>query len=141
MTTQVEFLLLKNSHQWLSVAYDSMTKLAENFDRMLVMTDEPQKLIQLDELLWNKSSEQFIPYSLDTECYGSSAGALLTTEQPTRVRYQAMVNSSGLYPSNPEQFRTIIEVVDTNEVSKEKSRECYKLYRQQGFIVTHREIE
>ena len=141
MSTQVEFLLLNNSSQWLSVAYDSMKNLSESFDRMLVMSNDRQKLIQLDDLLWHKSSEQFIPYSLDTECYSSSAGALLTTEQPSRTRYQAMVNSSGLYPVNPEQFSAIIEVVDTDESSKEKSRECYKRYRQQGFIVTHREIE
>ena len=141
MSTEVEFLLLKNSSQWLSVTYDSMKKVSENFDRILVMSDDRKKLIQLDELLWHKSSEQFIPFSLDTECYGNTAGALLTTEQPSRIRYQAMINSSGLFPTNPQQFRTIVEVVDIDEASKEKSRECYKRYRQQGFIITHREIE
>ena len=141
MSVSVEFLLLNNSSQWLSVAYNSMQNLSENFDRMLVISNDRQKLIQLDDLLWHKSSDCFIPYSLDTECYSKSAGALLTTEQPSRLRYQAMINSSGNYPTNPEQFRAIIELVDTNEDNKEKSRECYKRYRQQGFTVTHREIE
>ena len=88
--------------------------------------------------MWHNCSEKFITYSLDTECYSSSVAVLLTDNQPAKVRYPTLLNIDGEVPTNPEQFRKIVELVSTEEHYKEKARESYKIYRQLGFTVTHK---
>jgi len=129
MSTNVEFLLLEKNSQWIATAIASITQLYCKNERVLVLADNRQQLEQLDELLWHKSSEQFIPYSLDSECYNSSAAVLLSDTQPERRRYQALLNLGSKMTVNPVQFRSIIEVVDTQEDNKSFARERYKNYR------------
>ena len=111
MSTQVEFLLLDRNSQWLATAIDSLTQLYADFERVLVIADDRQLLNQLDEILWHNSSEQFIPYSLDSECYSSTSAVLLTDKQPEKYRYKALVKDGGELPLNPQQFKYIVELV------------------------------
>jgi len=144
MSTQVEFLLLDSNSQWISTAIASLSQFYSctysNNERILVLADNRQYLEQLDELLWHNSSEQFIPYSLDSECYSSSAAVLLTNTQPEKVRYQVALNIGSKILINPEQFRTIIEIVNVDDESKENARSRYKNYRQLGFPISHRQL-
>ena len=138
MSTQVEFLLLDSNSQRMNSAIASLGQLYADYDRVLVIADKRTYLEQIDELLWHNSSKQFIAYSLDTECYSSSAAVLLTDKQPVRTRYPTLLNIDGELPASPEQFRNIVELVGADEHDKEKARERYRVYRQLGFIVTHK---
>ena len=138
MITQVEFLLLDSNSQRMNSAIASLGQLYTQYDRVLVIAEKRMYLEQIDELLWHNSSEQFITYSLDTECYSSSAAVLLTDKQPTRTRYPTLLNIDGELPSNPEQFKNIVELVGADEHYKENARERYKIYRQLGFTITHK---
>ncbi len=140
MSTLVEFLLLDSNSQRIKSAIASLGQLYEDYDRVLVIAETRMYLEQIDELLWHNSSEQFITYSLDTECYSSSVAVLLTDKQPERRRYTTLLNIDAELPSNPEQFRKIIELVGSEEKKKEKAREHYKIYRQLGFTVTHKQF-
>lgn len=140
MSTQVEFLLLDSNSKRINSAIASLSLLYEHYDRVLVIAEKRTYLEQIDELLWHNSSEQFITYSLDTECYSSSVAVLLTDKQPERRRYPTLLNIDGELPSNPEQFRKIVELVGAEEHYKEKAREHYKIYRQLGFTVTHKQL-
>ncbi len=138
MNTQVEFLLLDSNSQRMDSAMASLSQLYEHYDRVLVIAEKRMYLEQIDELLWHNSSEQFITYSLDTECYSSSAAVLLTDKQPEGRRYPTLLNIDGDLPLNSEQFRNIVELVGADEHYKEKARERYKIYRQLGFTITHK---
>jgi len=140
MNTQVEFLLLENNGQWLSSTLSSLSRIYQQHERVLVISSQRQKLEQLDEILWHNSGEQFIPYSLDSECYANSTAVLLTDKQPERLRFKALLNLSGTALKSPEQFKTIIEIVQVDEEEKETARERYKLYRHLGFNISHRTV-
>ena len=140
MSTQVEFLLLDRNSQWVATAFDSLTQLYADFERVLLVAADRKSLDQLDEILWHNSSEQFVPYSLDSECYSSTSAVLLTDKQPENFRYKALINDGGELPLNPQQFKYIVELVKADELSKEKARKGYQYYRQQGFLVSHKHI-
>lgn len=140
MNTSVEFLILNTNSQWLSAAIDSLTRLYSEFERVLVVAEDRQLLEQLDELLWHNSAKQFIPYSMDTECYSASVAVLLTDRQPERARYQALLNIGARISIKPESYRAVVELVNTDETSKEQARERYKQYRQRGCRVSHKEL-
>ena len=140
MSTQVEFLLLDNSGQLTSTTINLLTQLYNEYQRVLVIADTRQLLEQLDELLWHNSCKHFIPYSLDTECYSSSSAVLLTNSQPERLRYQALLNIGAKISVYPEQFSSIIELVDIDELTRESARQRYKVYRQLGFFVSHKKL-
>jgi len=141
MSRQAEFLLLTENNQWASTAIDSIVQLYSDYEHILVVAKERQQLQQLDEQLWQGSGTQFVPYSLDSECYGSSTVVLLTDSQPERHRFRALLNIGAKISERPEQFQMIIELVLNNEASKQNAREHYKIYRHLGFIVNHRELK
>jgi DNA polymerase-3 subunit chi len=140
MMTQVEFLLLESKSQCISTAIDSLARLYTDYERVLVIAPDQQLLVQLNELLWHNSSDQFIPYSIDSECYSSSSAVLLTTGQPERLHYSALLNVGGELVQNPQQFRSIIEMVMVDDESTEQARERYKIYRQLGFDICHKKL-
>ncbi|PCJ47349.1 MAG: hypothetical protein COA74_11555 [Gammaproteobacteria bacterium] len=140
MVTQVEFLLLESSSQWTVCALDSLTKLYQQYERVLVLASQRKHLEQLDELLWHRSSEHFVAYSMDDQCYAGSSSVLLTDVEPLRLRFNALLNLSDKATANPEQFRSITEIVQVAEQSKDLARERYKLYRHLGFNISHRTI-
>ena len=140
MSTEVEFLLLESNGQWLSSSLASLSKLYQEYERVLVISSQRQQLEQLDESLWHNSAGQFIPYSLDSECYANSTSVLLTTKQPERIRFKALLNLSDSALLAPEQFRAIIEIVPVDDKEKEAARERYKTYRHLGYKISHRAI-
>jgi len=140
MNTQVEFLLLDSNSRLPETAISKLTELYTNNERILVLADNREFLELLDELLWHNSSRNFIPYSIDSECYGSSAAVLLTDSQPAKSRYQALLNIGVQTPEKPEQFRNIIELVKTDNENLEKARDHYRIYRQLGFSVSHQHM-
>ena len=141
MSTQVEFLLLATDSQLLSTAFTSLIQLYSDNERVLVVANNRQHLEQLDEMLWHNSSEQFIPYSLDSECYSLSVAVLLTDNQPESRRFQALLNIGAEVSINLGQFRSIIELVHPDEPSKEKARIRYKHYRQLGFSINYKQLK
>ena len=140
MNTQVEFLLLKSSEQLIRLAIRKLTELYQSNERVLVLADKRIQLERMDELLLHNSDKQFITYSLDSECYAFSTAVLLTDNQPKNIRYQALLNMGEQLPVKPEQFRNIIELVDTDEEAVEKAREHYKIYRHLGFSISHQQL-
>ncbi|RLA03427.1 MAG: hypothetical protein DRQ47_05185 [Gammaproteobacteria bacterium] len=141
MSTQVEFLLLKSNEQWSATAIESLNKLYAQYERVLVVSENRQQLQQLDELLWHNSAKQFVPYSLDSECYSNSTSVLLTDAQPLKRRYNALLNIGAKMSQNPEQFRSIIELVSIDENDKEQARMHYKHYRHLGFQISHQQLD
>jgi len=140
MTTQVEFVVLKNSRQWLLAVVDSLNSLNAIFSRIILIADERNQIEQIDEYLWQNSMTKFIPNALEGECFSHSTAVILTTEQPEGRRFQALVNLTGQMQSNPQQYQSIVEFVKTEEENKEQSRLLFKNYRQLGFQVQHREL-
>jgi len=136
----VEFLLLDRGSQLPGTAVQTLAELFSGNERILVLADNRQYLEQMDELLWHKSREKFIPYSMDSECYALTAMVQLTDKQPQNVRYQALLNMGTQFPDKPEQFRRIIELVNSDENCIEKARGHYKSYRQLGFTVSHQQL-
>ena len=141
MSTQVEFLLLENNAQLINTAIGALLSLNETYERILVLANDRLHLMQMDEMLWHNSAKQFIPYSLDSECYSLSAKILLTDNQPAKTRFQVLLNLGAKMSLKPAQFHRIIELVNADELSKEQAREKYKQYRSNGFLVSHREIK
>jgi len=140
MNTQVEFLLLHSSEQLIRVALRKLAELYQSNERILVLADKRSHLEQMDEWLWHNSDKQFIAYSLDSECYANTTAVLLTDDQPGNIRYQVLLNMGEQLPDKPEQFRTIIELVDNDENSIENAREHYKIYRHLGSSISHQQL-
>ena len=140
MVTQVEFIILENTSQWLAITVEALDQMHAKFSRILFIADDRDKVEQLDEYLWHNSHEVFIPNSLEGECFSSTSNVLLTDNQPEGKRFQALINLSGNRLTNPQQYLSIVELVKTEEENKEQARCLFKSYRQLGFQVHHRDL-
>ncbi len=134
--SEVEFILQNGKSSIIDLAYMNLLQLYKKYDRVLVLGSETVLLEQLDERLWQNSHDKFVPYSMDTESYQSTATVLLSTNAIPSSGYNALLNIGATIPTNSNRFRAIIEIVADDEEQKEQARERYKLYRRSGFNVT-----
>lgn len=100
--------------------------------KVLVYCQSQREAEQIDELLWQRPVDGFVPHNLAGE--GPEAGAPVEiTWQAPRSRNRAVCIN--LHPQCPQfagQFRTLIDFVPAEETQKQQARERYKHYRAAG---------
>lgn len=130
----VTFYLLPDSGE---LTIEALTcDIAAHFFRqrqkVLVYCQSQQDAEKIDELLWQRPVDGFVPHNLTGE--GPEAGAPVEiTWQPPKSRNRAVCIN--LHPQCPEfsgQFRTLIDFVPADDTLKQQARERYKHYRAAG---------
>ncbi|SFC56011.1 DNA polymerase III, chi subunit [Polaromonas sp. OV174] len=103
----------------------------------VVVTAEPERLNELDQLLWSFSPTEFVPH-----CRASASGHNLTatpvllaeslTECP---HYEILVNLGLGIPAEFERFERFIEVVARDDEDRLAARDRWKHYTDRGYAM------
>lgn len=108
--------------------------LMQQRQRILLLCETQAQAEDLDELLWQQPTQAFIPHNLLGE--GPAQGtpvliAWLPLEQPVGHR-TAVINLSHAPIADALKYRSLIELVPVETQARQRAREHYKFYRQQG---------
>lgn len=131
---QVQFYVLNNKDNIHEQACDLAEKAWRLGKRVLIACETEQQALEIDELLWMKEPDSFVPHNLSGE----------TTQYPTPIeiswkgkrnaqRRDLLVSLQVQIPEFIASFNQVIEFVPVDETEKIQARERYKQYRQQGW--------
>lgn len=102
--------------------------------RVLISCETEQQALQIDDALWARDPDQFVPHNL--------SGEATTYATPIEISWKGKRNAQrrdlliSLQQTLPEfisSFQQIIDFVPVDEQQKAQARERYKQYRQLGW--------
>ncbi|WP_176487902.1 DNA polymerase III subunit chi [Candidatus Regiella insecticola] len=102
--------------------------------RVLIACESLQQAERLDEALWQRSPEQFVPHNLAGE--GPKQGAPIELAWPERrgsSPRHLLINLLSQIADFVTVFQEVIDFVPYEEHLKQLARERYKSYRRVGF--------
>lgn len=136
---QVQFYLLSQADSAeLSAAEMQACELAAQAwrlgKRVLIACETEQQALNIDETLWARDPDSFVPHNL--------SGEITTYPTPIEIAWKGKRNAQrrdlliSLQTELPEfigSFTQIIDFVPLEETAKAQARERYKQYRQLGW--------
>lgn len=102
--------------------------------RVLIVCETEQQALNIDEALWARDPDSFVPHNL--------SGEITTYPTPIEISWKGKRNAQrrdlliSLQTELPEfigSFTQIIDFVPVEETAKAQARERYKQYRQLGW--------
>lgn len=135
--TSVCFYLLDDlaTSDWLPFVCQLIAEQADQRRRLAVRAQSREQAEALDELLWQRPPDSFIPHNLVGEGPAQGTPVLLGWSQPLHQyqgRRQVLINLRADLPERPEQFQHIIDFVPVSKTERNQARDRYRNYRQQG---------
>ena len=104
----------------------------QNIQPIYVQTNNQQQAEQLDKLLWTFKQDSFIPHTI--------VGTLDLDTTPVQIGWNenqfhpaaAIVNLSEEIPISYLESKKIHEIIDDDEIKKDRARERWKNYKSEG---------
>lgn len=118
---------------------DKIAALFRQFRKVLVWANDQAHAEILDDLLWQRPADGFIPHSLYGEGPANGVPVELVWPQasnvPRRPGY-VVFNLASQVPAQVQLNQTIFDIVPSAEDGKKLARERYKHYRGSGCQLT-----
>ena len=140
MPTQARFYVIeKNTQQGGLSAEEALAcDLAANAWRLgkkvLIACETEQQALDLDEALWQRDAEQFVPHNLSGEVTNYATPIEISwVGKRNAQRRDLLINLQQNVPEFVQSFNQIIDFVPADETRKAQARERYKHLRQLGW--------
>lgn len=105
--------------------------------RVLITCETEQQALQIDELLWARDPEDFVPHNLSGEVTAYATPIEISWKgRRNAQRRDILISLQTQLPDFIESFTHIIDFVPADETEKALARERYKQYRQLGWQLT-----
>jgi len=106
--------------------------------RMLVYSDQPEQLAELDQALWSFSAHDFIPHVMADDPLARETPVVLSCSDPVEADHDLMINLGSSLPPGYARFDRLIELVSTDVQDRAHGRSRLVFYRARGYpIETH----
>lgn len=108
-----------------------------NGQRVLIACENKIQAERLDEALWQRDPEAFVPHNLTGE--GPKYGApveLCWPEKRGNAPRDVLINLLPYFADFATIFHQVVDFVPFEEIEKQLARERYKTYRSVGFQLT-----
>ena len=141
--TQVDFYILASDSDdaRLRLACRIVDKATETDQHVFIHATSDVDAQKLDELLWTFSQGSFIPHRVVREALAEpplEPVLIGLNQQPVPGRWDVLINLATDVPEFFSRYERVAEVVDGNNVRRERSRERYRFYRDRGYkLNTH----
>lgn len=109
--------------------------------KIFIFCQNQEDTHNLDELLWTYKPDSFLPHNIQGEGPEPPPPIQLGYTTEPRGFNDILINMAPQYPSFYKKFLRIIEIVDSDDVSKENARKLYREYKKQGFNLNTHEIK
>ena len=108
----------------------------------VVVTGEPQVLVQLDDLLWRVSPVDFVPHCRSTASAATvAASAVVLADSLSGLdRDGVLINLGQTLPVEFERFERFIEVVTAEEHDRQAARQRWKHYASRGYVLNQHNL-
>ena len=143
MPKQARFYVIeKNSQQGELSAEEALAcDLAANAWRVgkkvLIACETEQQALDLDEALWQRDAEQFVPHNLSGEITNYATPIEISwVGKRNAQRRDLLINLQQNVPEFVQSFNQIIDFVPADEIRKAQARERYKQLRQLGWSLS-----
>ena len=97
-----------------------------------IQTKNQQQAVQLDKLLWTFKQDSFIPHTVVGDSGLGSTPVQIGWNENQFHTAAAIVNLSEEIPISYLESKKIHEIIDDDEVKKNKARERWKNYKAEG---------
>ena len=140
MNKQIDFYILNDDVDRLSFACQLIEKAYRRQHRLFIQCSHEQQAHQLDDKLWLYKVNSFIPHNIQGEGPNQPPPVQLGYSEQANGYNDILINLSLEVPSFHTQFKRVIEIVDTNEDTKQALREHYRYYQSQSYKINSHKI-
>jgi DNA polymerase-3 subunit chi len=141
-STQVDFYLLSQAggEAAFLLACRLADKAYQQGHQVYIITQEPAQAQKLDDMLWSFREDSFIPHALSNhdsfQNQPSNADLsppiFISHQIPPALHQDILINLSNQAAKYFQQFKRIIQIVSANPADKERARQHFRYYREQG---------
>lgn len=155
MSKQVKFYLLDNpsGNQLATTMTETELTAIEQFacdlaadawrlgKRVLIACNTEQQALAIDEALWQRDADEFVPHNLSGEIttYATPIEICWPSKRNSQRR-DLLINLQSAVPEFITSFNQIIDFVPADEEQKNLARERYKQYRQLGWQLSTEQV-
>lgn len=136
---QVQFYLLSQADSAeISAAEIQACELAaqawRSGKRVLIACETEQQAMNIDEALWAREPDSFVPHNLSGEITTYSTPVEISWKGKRNAQHRdLLISLQRQIPDFVASFNQVIDFVPTDETEKAIARERYKQYRQMGW--------
>ena len=133
MAPRVQFY--HNTPDRLALTRELVANAYERGRKVAICCADAAQLKRLDQLLWTAEPLSFIPHvAIDSALAGETPVVLAVAGAETPWPHTDLLfNLADDLPSQPEDFRMLIEIVGQDDAEKHAARQRWATYRQRGY--------
>lgn len=138
--TQVDFYILpsESDHERQQFACRLTEKAFKLGHKVYIHSRDAEQAAAMDKLLWSFRSSSFVPHALQNDA--DDEPVIIGFEQPPAAFREVMINLSHDVPGFFSRFERVTEVVVTDPVITEATRENYRFYRNRGYPLKNHDM-
>lgn len=130
--TRVDFYLLNDSEDGKHIAVCKLVHKAFRLGhRIFVHTENTDEAERLDQLLWTFAAGSFIPHRLAQDG-AADVPVTIGHDQPPAGFEDVLISLTPDVPAFYSRFQRVADVVGNADDEKQRARERFRYYRQQG---------
>lgn len=138
--TQVDFYILpsesdRERQQFACRLTEKAFKLGH---KVYIHSRDAEQAAAMDKLLWSFRNSSFVPHALQHDA--SDEPVIIGFEQPPTTFSEVMINLSHDVPGFFSRFERVTEVVVTDPLITEATRENYRFYRDRGYPLKNHDM-
>lgn len=140
MNKNAQFYIIENIQptELLSASENLACNLAASAWRVgkkvLIACETEQQALNLDEALWQRDPDEFVPHNLSGEITQFATPIEISWQGKRNAqRRDLLINLQTNVPDFVAGFNQVIDFVPPDETEKAQARERYKQYRQMGW--------
>lgn len=140
MPKQAQFYLIEETQPQAGLsavevlACDLAAQLWRSGKKILIACETESQALNLDESLWQRDPEQFVPHNLSGEVTNFSTPIEISwLGKRNAQRRDVLISLQTNVPDFAQSFNQVIDFVPVTESEKVLARERYKAYRLMGF--------
>ena len=140
MSGTVEFRLLADTTDWLAETLATLYRDLNRAGRVAILCAEPDRLVAVSDALWANAREHFVTHDFASEHQSPQVQVVLAEQVRLVKNWPVLLNLNYLLDSQDVRFRHISEIVYADPVAVDKARRQYKMYRQAGYHIEHKQL-
>jgi DNA polymerase III subunit chi len=130
---RVDFYILAEQGNRERFTCDIANKIRQQELQLYIHTGSMEEAVMLDDLMWTYKDISFLPHCLVDADDSNNSTITIGWQGMTAKSNEVLINLSTTVPEFVASFERIVEIVATDDRSKQQARERYKHYRQAGF--------
>ena len=138
---QVDFYILSERHSSERFLCQLTSKIWQQGHKVYIHTNHQEQAQQLNERLWTFSDISFLPHALSEPDGNPDTPITIGWNDAVSEDQDVLINLNKIVPGFAEGFSRIVEIVASDEATKQNARTHFREYRQRGYELESHNIE